>query len=71
MMIRIVINLNKELDLPLQPLVWALAFGACLGGWFVFSATAPPPQGTGASSFTRFLDHTQRRLTVGRTPLDV
>ena len=23
-----------------------------------------------ASSFMRFLDHTQRRITVGRTPLD-
>jgi len=23
-----------------------------------------------ASSFLRFLDHTQRRTTVGRTPLD-
>jgi len=23
-----------------------------------------------ASSFTRFVDHTQRRTTVGRTPLD-
>ena len=23
-----------------------------------------------ASSFTRFLDHTQRRTTVGRTPMD-
>jgi hypothetical protein len=23
-----------------------------------------------ASSFTRFLDHSQRRATVGRTPLD-
>ena len=23
-----------------------------------------------ASSFTRFLGHTQRRITVGRTPLD-
>jgi hypothetical protein len=23
-----------------------------------------------ASSFLRFLDHTQRRITVGRTPLD-
>lgn len=34
MMIRIVINLaqNRELKLPLQPLVWALAFGACMGG---------------------------------------
>nr|CAD7462800.1 unnamed protein product [Timema tahoe] len=34
MMVRIIISLsqNKNLDLPLQPLVWALAFGACLGG---------------------------------------
>ena len=37
---------------------------------FVFSARAPPPQWAMASSFTRFLDHTQRRTTVGRTPLD-
>ena len=29
-----------------------------------------PPQWAMASSFTRFLDHTQRRTTVGRTPLD-
>jgi hypothetical protein len=28
------------------------------------------PQWAMASSFTRFLDHTQRRSTVGRTPLD-
>ena len=33
--------------------------------------TAPPlPQWATASSFPRFLDHTQRRTTVGRTPLD-
>uniref|UniRef100_A0A1B6C5S4 Citrate transporter-like domain-containing protein n=1 Tax=Clastoptera arizonana TaxID=38151 RepID=A0A1B6C5S4_9HEMI len=34
MMIRIVISLNQneELKLPLQPLVWSLALGACLGG---------------------------------------
>lgn len=34
MMVRIVISLsqNKELDLPLHPLVWALALGACFGG---------------------------------------
>ena len=37
---------------------------------FVFSATTPPPQWARASSLTRFLDHTQRRITVGRTPLD-
>ena len=35
---------------------------------FVSGATAP--QWAIASSFTRFLDHTQRRTTVGRTPLD-
>jgi len=28
------------------------------------------PQWARASLFTRFLDHTQRRTTVGRTPLD-
>ena len=28
------------------------------------------PQWARSSSFTRFLDHTQRRTTVGRTPLD-
>lgn len=34
MMIKIVISLseNEDLGLPMQPLVWALAFGACLGG---------------------------------------
>jgi hypothetical protein len=39
---------------------------------FVFGATAPLPshQLARASSFTRFLDHTQRLTTVGRTPLD-
>ena len=29
-----------------------------------------PSSGALASSFSRFLDHTQRRATVGRTPLD-
>jgi len=37
-------------------------------GLFVFGATAP--QWAKASSFTRFLDHTRRRTTVGWTPLD-
>jgi Na+/H+ antiporter NhaD/arsenite permease-like protein len=33
-MVKITISLaeNEKLDLPLQPLVWALALGACLGG---------------------------------------
>jgi hypothetical protein len=35
---------------------------------FVFDATAP--QWARASSFMKFLDHTQWRTTVGRTPLD-
>jgi hypothetical protein len=35
---------------------------------FVFGATAP--QWARVSSFTRFLDHTYRRTTFGRTPLD-
>ena len=29
------------------------------------------PKWAMASSFLRVLDHTQRRITVGRTPLDV
>jgi hypothetical protein len=35
-----------------------------------FAQQPPPPQWVMASSFTRFLDHTQRRITFGRTPLD-
>jgi hypothetical protein len=35
-----------------------------------FSWHNTPPQWAMTSSFTRFLDHTQRRTTVGRTPLD-
>ena len=36
--------------------------------FFFFGATVP--QWAMASSFTRFLDHTQRRTSVGRTALD-
>ena len=35
---------------------------------FVFGATTP--QWARASSFTRFLDHSQRCTTVGRNPVD-
>ena len=31
--------------------------------------TQQPPQGGRDSSYINFLDHTQRRTTVGRTPL--
>ena len=27
---------DSKLNLPLEPMVWALAFGACLGGIFEF-----------------------------------
>ena len=37
---------------------------------FFFVSGATAPQWAMASSFTRFLDHAQRRTTVGRTPLD-
>ena len=36
---------------------------------FLFHCAAAPPVGQG-SSFTRFIDHTRRRTTVGRIPLD-
>ena len=38
--------------------------------YFLLLAQQPPPIGARASSFMKFLDHTQRRTTVGRTPLD-
>lgn len=39
MMIRICISLSEKaiLNLPLQPLIWALSFGACLGGELISS----------------------------------
>jgi len=46
----------------------------CVVALFAFRTTAhsppPPPQWARTSSFTRFLDHTQRSTTVGRIPLD-
>ena len=38
--------------------------------YFTAGATAPPPQWAMTSSFTRFLDRTKRRTTVGRTSLN-
>ena len=56
-------QLSIHASLPLIILFIAESF-VCL---FVLGATAP--RWARASSFTRFLDHTQRRATVGRTPL--
>jgi hypothetical protein len=47
--------------------------GICITAFFflfVLARQPPPLQWARASSFTRFLDHTQRCTTVGRTPLD-
>ena len=41
-----------------------------LFGFFFFLLWRCDPTQVMASSFLRFLDHTQRRTTVGRTPLD-
>jgi len=38
--------------------------------WIYFCLGVIAPQWARTSSFTRFLDHTQRRTTVGRTPMD-
>jgi hypothetical protein len=38
--------------------------------WCLFVFWRDSTQWTRASSFTRFLDHSQRRTTVGMTPLD-
>ena len=47
-------------------------YGVTISAWYLwehrFFLTAP--QWARSSSFLRFLDHTQRRTTVGRTPLD-
>lgn len=39
MMIKVVVTLaeNESLKVPIQPLVWAVAFGPCLGGKFLNS----------------------------------
>lgn len=46
MMVKIAISLaeKKALNLPLQPLVWALAFGACLGGKYQSSKQIARPK---------------------------
>jgi hypothetical protein len=44
--------------------------GSSLGVWLFLAQPPPPPQWARASLFTKFLDHKQRRTTVGRSPLD-
>jgi hypothetical protein len=47
-----------------QGLYVSYLFGVCFFFWH------DSPQWTSASSFTRFLEHTQRSTAVGRCPLD-
>jgi hypothetical protein len=63
--------------IPYSPIVIDVSTGertspskALTSSLFWAQQPPPPPQWAGASPFTRFLDHTQRRTTVGRTPLD-
>jgi len=48
--------------------ILAIACAGICSNLYVFGATAP--QWARAYSFRRFLDHTQRRTTVGKTLLD-
>ena len=57
---------NKHISVE-TTLVKNTAMALCFQRFFI---SRNSPQWARASSFTRFLDHTQRRTTVGRTPLD-
>jgi len=51
--------------------VHALCFNILVQILFCATASPPPPSPVSQDlTFTRFLDHTQRRTAVGRTPLD-
>jgi len=72
---------RKSTAIPLVPL-WTVppvqSLSACTRvtftftlQWFFFSPCGAAAQRKAmASTFLRFLDRTQRRITVGRTPLD-
>jgi len=51
-------------------LLWKTFLKLSLVKWNNFFLWRCDPTPVMASSFLRFLDHTQRRTTVGRTPLD-
>ena len=60
--------MKQNVQLILEMCVVSSDFVTLIDHFFSFAATAP--QWARASSFTRFLDHTQRHTTFGRTPLD-
>ena len=59
---------RKNLSLGSEKLRSVVLLILCICFFFYFGATTPG--GGGPSSFTGFLDHTQRRTTVDKTPLD-
>jgi hypothetical protein len=65
--LKICMNQNKE-NVLLTCVVWRFCSLLWPHSRFLFCPSAP--QWPIASSFTRFLDLTQRRTTVGRTPLN-
>jgi len=48
---------------------WIIYYRHCFPAFYSYFFGHNSPQWARASLFTRFLDHTQRRTTVGRTPL--
>ena len=57
-------------DVSATSVSMSTSFIACDDSLFVSLFLAQQPQWVRDSSFARFLDHTQRRTTVCRTPLD-
>ena len=77
----VVLNLYVSVDISniltfiYESVSWTLFWeyrepGTCMAVQAFFFISRNSPQWARASSFTRFLDHTQRRTTVGRIPLN-
>jgi len=62
-------KLTKQIRVIIQSYQWCQPHTE-LSNLFVCFLWRCGPTRAMTSSFTRFLDHTQRRTTVGRTPLD-
>jgi len=65
---------RKERKIPFVVL-WFIQLDSIASDYPMFvcfwrDSPTPLPHWARVSSYTRFLDHTQRRTTVGRTPLD-
>jgi hypothetical protein len=65
-------NTDKKYEdsLSKKKLVGKLTSNMSVDGRIFFTQRRSDPTRVMASSFLRFLDHTQRHITGGRTPLD-